>query len=739
MGKVVELNLDGNLEQGLKVNLAISTEGSIREVEIFGNLPPAPELQKIYHLWKLNYRSLNSSARISVKKITYNASIQKHKSECIELGIQLKQELNQWLNASGFQPIWHKFLEKVDTRETVRILIRTSNQQLRRLPWHLWELLAKYPNAEIALAPTNYERNIAISQNKRQIYILAILGEGNDIDVIKDKKLLIEYLKYADITFIHSPSRQQLNQKLWEKKWDILYFAGHSCTNNDIGVIYINSNETLNLEQLRYSLKKTVDNGLKLAIFNSCDGLGLASYLERLYIPQIIVMREFVPDLVAQEFLKHFLIALAKNKDLYFAVRQAREKLEALENEFPNASWLPTIIQNPAFTPFKWKDICYRSPIKKIIFFSKKMRLFIYLLLPLTASLSLIILHEKTFKILFFKNNYQTEKTINTEKIINSDCPEIAIYSSYQKVNSQTNHRYLKCFAHINNVPQGTWFYSGSTTWAAIRKKINPKLKQLFPNVNFIYKEHPTLPPGSGTGIKMLLDGEISFALSSRPLRDKEYELANKRGLKLKQIPIAIDGIGIVVHPNLNIHALTIKQLKGIYSGKISNWNQLGGPNLSIQPYTPPIGSGATTFLQKNILEKETFAQSVIHIKTPTMAVKKVGSNENGGGIYLASARNIISQCTIKPLGLSPDLNSSFIFPYKEPLVPPENCPKERNEVNLEVFQNGKYSLSRRLFIIINQDGSFDQLSGEAYTNLLLTDEGQKLVQQVKFVPIRSF
>ena len=59
MSKVVELKLDGNLELGLQVNLAIAPEAKTREVEISGNLPPAPQLQETYTLWQYNYRSLN--------------------------------------------------------------------------------------------------------------------------------------------------------------------------------------------------------------------------------------------------------------------------------------------------------------------------------------------------------------------------------------------------------------------------------------------------------------------------------------------------------------------------------------------------------------------------------------------------------------------------------------------------------------------------------------------------------
>ena len=96
---------------------------------------------------------------------------------------------------------------------------------------------------------------------------------------------------------------------------------------------------------------------MQLAIFNSCDGLGLAANLAELQIPQMIVMREPVPDRVAQKFLKNFLSEFASEKPLYYAVRAAREKLQGLEDEFPCATWLPTLCQNPAAVPRTWQEL----------------------------------------------------------------------------------------------------------------------------------------------------------------------------------------------------------------------------------------------------------------------------------------------------------------------------------------------------------------------------------------------
>lgn len=131
---------------------------------------------------------------------------------------------------------------------------------------------------------------------------------------------------------------------MWSEKWDILFFAGHSISQTDSrGKIYLNPTESMSVEQLKKGLTQAVNKGLQLAIFNSCDGLGLARDLAQLQIPHTIVMREPVPDVVAQQFLTYFLSSFTQGSNFYLAVREARERLEGLENQFPFATWLPAI------------------------------------------------------------------------------------------------------------------------------------------------------------------------------------------------------------------------------------------------------------------------------------------------------------------------------------------------------------------------------------------------------------
>ena len=98
-----------------------------------------------------------------------------------------------------------------------------------------------------------------------------------------------------------------------------------------------------------------------MAIFNSCDGLGLAYQLaegEAIYLPFIIVMREPVPDDVAPKFLRYFLEEYAKNgTSLDNALRDARQRLQGLEQDYPCATWLPVICQSSEETPPTWQEL----------------------------------------------------------------------------------------------------------------------------------------------------------------------------------------------------------------------------------------------------------------------------------------------------------------------------------------------------------------------------------------------
>lgn len=286
------------------------------------------------------------------------------------------------------------------------------------------------------------------------------------------------------------------------------------------------------------------------------------------------------------------------------------------------------------------------------------------------------------------------------------------------------------------NVLSGTFKYGTSTTWAPIRGEVDPEIEKTHPEFNLEYTQDPTRPPGSATGIDMLVKGQLAIAQSSRPVKDEEYEKAAKQGFRLKQVPVAIDIIAIAVNPELEISSgLTLEQLKGIYTGEITNWNQVGGPNLTIKPYSRPAESGTTEFFIENILQGRSLSGLVEMIDTTTQAVREVGKQK--GGIYFASASGIINQCSVKSLPISRNSGSLLVVPYAGEARSYEECLKEGYQFNYKILQTGQYPLTRRLFVVIKQNGQIEEQGGDAYANMLLTNEGQILIKQANFIPLR--
>lgn len=378
MSKLATLRLlDGDLEQGVQVVLTITilhplegtasqgfkTEHPVSSTEISGTLPPNACLENTIGQWQSNYRSLGAT-RIRPNQITYDASINQRRVACKKLDQALRSQFNSWLLSESFRPIRDKWLEQL-MQDEVRVLIRTSSQSLLKLPWYLWDLIERNPLAEVALGTPDAEPipKAKTPTLRGQVKILAILGDSTGIDVQRDRQLL-EGLADAEITPLYEPQRIDINDHLWEQDWDILFFAGHSRTEGEQGRIYINSTDSLTIAELRHGLGKAIDNGLQVAIFNSCDGIGLAFELQQLHNPQTIIMREPVPDQVAHTFLTYFLPAFANGQSLYIAARQARLRLQGLEDQFPAASGLPVIFQNPAVEPPNWQELGRRPTDK---------------------------------------------------------------------------------------------------------------------------------------------------------------------------------------------------------------------------------------------------------------------------------------------------------------------------------------------------------------------------------------
>ena len=363
----------GTIQTGYAATVQIGSEGLPPQAETQARLPAAPDLPVLYQRWQQAYWQLGLPYRLEAIGGVTNVSHASELEQCRLLSHQVRERVHHWLNGEDFRPIREKILEQLNPQDTARILLQTQDPLLQRLPWYELEFFQRYRQAEVGICLPCYQQVNYQGSRSEPVRILAVIGEATELNTQTDCKLLGDLPNVA-ITVLQGPNREAFNQELWDERgWDILFFAGHSqsrpreAADSARGEILLNECDRLTIPQLKHALKKAIDRGLNTAIFNSCDGLGLANDLADLHIPQVLVMREPVPDQVAHAFLKGFLRSFATGTAFYVAVREAREQLQGLESRFPCATWLPVIVQNLAEMPPTWRSLQGKREAQPVI------------------------------------------------------------------------------------------------------------------------------------------------------------------------------------------------------------------------------------------------------------------------------------------------------------------------------------------------------------------------------------
>ncbi|MCM8823499.1 MAG: phosphate ABC transporter substrate-binding protein [Candidatus Omnitrophica bacterium] len=241
----------------------------------------------------------------------------------------------------------------------------------------------------------------------------------------------------------------------------------------------------------------------------------------------------------------------------------------------------------------------------------------------------------------------------------------------------------------------------GSTTVLPIAQKAAEVFMKSKPKANISVRGG-----GSGVGIASLIDGNCDIANSSRPIRPSELDKAIARGKDIKAHVIAMDGIAVIVHPSNKIKGLTKKQIKDIYTGKISNWSQLGGDNQKIVVVSRDSASGTFEAFGELALDKEKVRPDAI-MQASNQAVVSVVAKTSGAIGYVGLGY-------IEPSVKALEING--VMPSKETVL------------------TEKYPIARPLFMYTN--GAPQGLVKE-FIDFIKSVQGQRLVDEDGFVPLK--
>jgi uncharacterized protein YjbI with pentapeptide repeats len=386
MSEFIEIEFQPTADGTYSAKLQRGIEGKQRDLIIHTHIPAFdPEYYRKYQQagQKLKDLNLRESPEflMKVKSVRTENIVDREQiiQELDTAATDLLQSFNQW----GRSPEFTDIANAIDRQsENLRVTISTECPHLRKLPFHKWSL---FPNdVEVVFSGIGaaiFDR----TRHPDKIRILAILGDKTNIckGVEQDEQEIKKYCKGetdgetdADVIFLPQPTKDELKAVLADLKgWDIIFFSGHSDSEDDTGRIYINAKDHLTMPELKDVLKPAIAKRVQIAIFNSCDGLKITPVLEELNIDRVIVMREPIPDDVAQRFLKNFLKAFTGGKRFDDAVKVARQQLVEVEDKYPYASWLPIVIQNRLVTFLispTWQGLGkIRSPYKGLAPFTE--------------------------------------------------------------------------------------------------------------------------------------------------------------------------------------------------------------------------------------------------------------------------------------------------------------------------------------------------------------------------------
>ena len=277
----------------------------------------------------------------------------------------------------------------------------------------------------------------------------------------------------------------------------------------------------------------------------------------------------------------------------------------------------------------------------------------------------------------------------------------------------------------VQNVPAGIFRYGGALSFAPLRSGLMIKaIAEAQPQFQLYYIDPLNARPNSTMGITMLINGQISFAQTARSLTDTEASSCQARGFIIKQVPVSIDGLVLFTNSDVPLRGISLNQMQAVFTGQVTNWRQVGGPDLPIAPFNhdPEVTHDATFLLQG--LPHKQFGPNVKAVRDITQSIRMVALTP--GGIGYAPAVTAAGQRTVHYLGLAKGQTSDYVLPYTAD-----------GRINKDAFRNGTYPITRRLFVMIRQDKTQDELAGDAYAKLLLSDEGQRIIDKVGYVPLR--
>jgi phosphate transport system substrate-binding protein len=260
------------------------------------------------------------------------------------------------------------------------------------------------------------------------------------------------------------------------------------------------------------------------------------------------------------------------------------------------------------------------------------------------------------------------------------------------------------------NEPQGFIQTKGSDTMVNAVQMVAEEFMKEYPHI-FV----AITGGGSGVGLASLINQTCDVATASREMKPKEVEMALQRGVNPKELVVAYDGVAVIVNKSNPVDKLTLEDLHRIFTGKATNWKELGGKNLPIVTLSREVSSGTHMYFKEEVIQlgkkdsKEEFSKQTLLLTSSQAIVEEVAGNEGAIG-YLG-------------MGYLSDRTKALRIGKDQQFYPPD----------VENVLKKTYPLSRPLFLYTNGE---PQGIVKLLIDFTLSPAGQKQFIETGFVPV---
>ncbi|MFP4174080.1 MAG: PstS family phosphate ABC transporter substrate-binding protein [Candidatus Hydrogenedentota bacterium] len=225
--------------------------------------------------------------------------------------------------------------------------------------------------------------------------------------------------------------------------------------------------------------------------------------------------------------------------------------------------------------------------------------------------------------------------------------------------------------------------------------------------------EVSTTGGGSGTGIAALFNQTTDICASSRSLKEEEWDQAEELGIEPHEVEVALDGIAIVVNSENPVEELTLEQIRRIYTGEYTNWNEVGGNDQEIVPASRENNSGTYVYFQEHVLNEQNYATRVMPLPANSSIVQEVSKNAEAIG-YVG-------------LGYAEDQPDLKITAVKEDEDSPAFTPET------DTIYSGEYPIARPLHFYTNGE---PPPAIQTFIDFCLSEQGDEIVIETGYVPM---